>query len=432
MSLLRWSREGNPRWERIERGGNQTAIVFVHGLFGDFRETWGRFPELICQDAELNHCDVICWGYPSSVLGPLIKFLGHQVPTIDQVSEALRTDLENTQIAGKYTDLILVGHSMGGLVLMKLILSLRETLQENAKITEEDADQRKRLLRRVKHLVLYATPTQGVQLPKMPWRHRQIVSLGDRSQFITDVTKGWQKKDLQTTVPVKGVVGLQDNAVTEQSASAFWRDVKTAPGNHTEVVKPGDRSHTSFDILRQVICDSTIPRFANGRGEVIRINIQLVQEAEKEIYTIGSRSRDEKYLAAIEKRLQEDPKLVYYRVLMGPPRHQVLKEHLSKILSLRDPQDRTHGYQTVHLAMYHDLVAQPEVFLCGTERRCLVVLPAATGKVGEYSTGVVFTESSVVQGYHSLTKALYDAAISAGYRLETKSAVAKLNILAGA
>ncbi|MGH7207704.1 MAG: hypothetical protein ACREI2_16015 [Nitrospiraceae bacterium] len=54
-------------YERIERDGNRTALVFVHGILGDYRETWGEFPNLVLKDSSLNHCDIICWGYPSDL-----------------------------------------------------------------------------------------------------------------------------------------------------------------------------------------------------------------------------------------------------------------------------------------------------------------------------------------------------------------------------
>jgi hypothetical protein len=205
------------------------------------------------------------------------------------------------------------------------------------------------------------------------------------------------------------VAGLEDNAVPVASARAFWTDVETAPGDHVEVCKPESLSHTSFSVLKRVVQGSTLPPFINGLNKVSEVNIALVQEAKSEIYTVGSRSRDGKYLALIEERLAADPKLLYYRALIGPPRRTILREHLSRVLQLRDPADRSQGYQTVYLSLFKDTHKQPEIFLCGNERRCLVVLPSTTGGIGKYSTAVVFTDSAVVKGYGDLAKALCDA-----------------------
>ena len=56
-------------------------------------------------------------------------------------------------------------------------------------------------------------------------------------------------------------------------------------------------------------------------------------------------------------------RLVHWRVLVGPPHRQVLKDHLIRLLDLRDPADRTYGMQTLHLGMVEDQIREPERFL---------------------------------------------------------------------
>lgn len=45
------------------------AVVFVHGIGGDFLETWGAFPELLASDPELPELDILLWGYQTG--GPI-------------------------------------------------------------------------------------------------------------------------------------------------------------------------------------------------------------------------------------------------------------------------------------------------------------------------------------------------------------------------
>lgn len=421
------SRMQEPNYSRIERGGNQTAIVFVHGLSGDYRTTWGRFPDLVTQDSELNFCDVVCWGYPTSLqVLPRLPFLGRKMPTVDLVADALQSDLDNPAIGGGYADLVLAGHSMGGLVIMKMLLAALERGRAG------DLE----LLGRVRHLAFYATPTLGVQAPRIVAVHPQARSLAVDSELIRELTSAWGARvgadgslaHGDRPIGVTAVVGLEDNAVTEESGRAFWSDVETAPGNHVEMCKPEARSHTSFAVLRRVVQRATLPQFIKGLGEVREANITMVREARREIYTVGSRSRDPAYLQAIEERLASQPRLVYYRALIGPPRRQILKDHLLRCLDLRDPADRSEGYQTIHLSLFEDTHKQPEIFLCGNERRCLVVLPSTTGAIGEYSTAVVFTDPAIVRGYGDLTKAL----CAAGKPLATPADVQALAAPGGA
>lgn len=403
-----------PLCERIERGGNKTAVVFVHGLMGDYRKTWGRFPELVCEDSDLAHCDALCWGYPSTIPWLPLPFVGRRLPELPLVSEALRTSLTNGGPGSSYDDLVLVAHSMGGLIVLRMILDA---------LKKDDA----KLLRRIRHVVLYATPTQGAQVPAITWVHRQAWSLRQGSEFVDQLTAEWQKASAQDEIPfgVTAVVALQDKAVDEESAKAFWPDIRVIPGSHTEMCKPDSRAHQAFTTLKGIITEATVPHFICSVGRVKEINRKIVEEAVQELYSTGSRGRDRDYFNTIEKALEERPGLHYYRVLMGPPRKKCLKEHLLKVLMQRDPRDRSQGAQSVHLGLYPDSARQAEAFICGNEKMCLVVLPGATGGVGDYSTAAIFTDDRLVQGYSHLVKALYES----GRRLETRRAVEALEVL---
>lgn len=81
---------------------------------------------------------------------------------------------------------------------------------------------------------------------------------------------------------------------------------------------------------------------------------------------------------AIEEVLAERPSLVCYRVLFGPPHHQVLKDHLLALLRLRDPLDRSLGVKTLHLGMVEDTAAMPERFFCASEEMAVVPIPSLT------------------------------------------------------
>lgn len=393
------------RWQRIKYGGN-TTVVFVHGLTGHFRKTWGRFPDLIVDDPALGHCDVLCWGYPSRLSANWwrIPLVGRRLPELRLIAEALAADLDNPKIAPATSDLVLVGHSMGGLVILQFLLS--------CVLTPAGRDR----LRRVRQVMLYASPTEGAQLPKLLRRYnRQLNDLDRKSGFVQGMLDSWKTtygaggQWAKLCPPVAAVVGLEDGVVTEASAKAFWTDVATAPGDHVEVVKPADATSTSFQELRTRVLKTTLPTLVRGLGKVKSANLRLVEEAREELYTVGSRSRDPDYLKAIEKTLAEQSKLRHTRVLLGPPRRQELKDHLLRVRNLRDPADREHGYQTLHIALFDDPAEQVEFNLCGNERRCLVVLPSAAGEIGEYDTAVVFSDPEVVRGYLSLAQALAKA-----------------------
>lgn len=143
--------------------------------------------------------------------------------------------------------------------------------------------------------------------------------------------------------------------------------------------------------------------------DLIQTNADIVSEAEEVFYATGSRSRDEKYLKAIEARLAAVPSLVHYRVLMGPPFRRVFKEHLLRLLQLRPPDDRSLGYKTLHVGLFEKPLQQAEVFVAGNEKRALIVLPSRRG-LGEYNSGLVVDDPVHARDLCNFVKQMYAAA----------------------
>jgi transcriptional regulator with XRE-family HTH domain len=125
-----------------------------------------------------------------------------------------------------------------------------------------------------------------------------------------------------------------------------------------------------------------------GFGDLHQAMLATVAGARECLVVMGSRSRDGKYLEAIEQVLAERPSLVFYRVLFGPPHHQVLKDHLLALLRQRDPHDRSLGVKTLHLGMVEDTTATPERFFCASEQMAVVPIPSLTSHEA-FDSGVV-------------------------------------------
>lgn len=105
--------------------------------------------------------------------------------------------------------------------------------------------------------------------------------------------------------------------------------------------------------------------------------LTVVAEARECLVVTGSRSRNGSYLQAIEAALAASPALIFYRVLHGPPHYRVLRDHLLRLLELRDPRDRSLGVKTLNLGIEEDPLV-PERFFVASERAAVVPIPSLT------------------------------------------------------
>jgi transcriptional regulator with XRE-family HTH domain len=163
-------------------------------------------------------------------------------------------------------------------------------------------------------------------------------------------------------------------------------------------------------------------RLVAGFADLQRAMLATVTGARECLVVLGSRSRDARYLAAIETVLARRPGLVCYRVLFGPPRHQLLKDHLVRLVELRDPADRSLGVKTLHIAM-EDTGSSPERFFCASEQMAVVPIPSLTSHEA-FDSGVVFGPAAAAR--------LVDhgrQAYAAARRIETPAQIRDLRVV---
>jgi pimeloyl-ACP methyl ester carboxylesterase len=225
---------------------NKKVILFVHGL-GGAADTWRTFEELVKNDSDLDW-DMAHFEYPTPKLGiRLLPIFQSTYQPIQILADALRTAIDEQ--LQEYDEIALVGHSLGGLIIRKYLL------------TEVSA--RRKL--RVQKVVLYAVPNDGSSLAAISrelsiWSNGHVKQLCKRSEFVENLRMDWARSDIDAEVDITVVVGGNDRIVSRISAEGNFRTRDREPkfilkAGHRDIVQP-----TGIDDLRYVILKNALKK----------------------------------------------------------------------------------------------------------------------------------------------------------------------------
>jgi pimeloyl-ACP methyl ester carboxylesterase len=246
----------------------QTRVVFVHGFNGDARKTWGLFPTLLVSDPNLAALQVTSWGYESNVLG---------CPGIETVAEQLITELGTS--CGSFGRIIVVAHSLGGLVLLRALT--QELVNARALLKPMD---------RIERIALFATPLDGTLVRRVirglisgpvgliarkVFRNRQLIDLY-RDELVSSIRNdvinrvylidpGARSAD-RRHIGIHAFVADDDRVVTETAARAWFQvpaPRRIQDTDHSSIKMPLSLADPRYRVLRDVIEDVLMPWFKN-------------------------------------------------------------------------------------------------------------------------------------------------------------------------
>lgn len=238
-------------------------VVFVHGLGGDYKKTWGQLPDFLCDDRRFANTDVYLFGYKTG----LARFF---VPPLDALGQRLRTVLL-TELTASYSSITIIAHSMGGLVIKEAVAS----------VVQSGTAQK---LRFVGHVVFCSTPHLGsVKASFFPFLGKHARELRALKPKILDTHKLWLGR-VNAAEPgpddiiherytwktrITNVWGLYDNVVSLANATALpsLEETVTITGTHTSMVKPPTREHNIYETLSGllVFTPATSSKLASDR-----------------------------------------------------------------------------------------------------------------------------------------------------------------------
>ncbi|MBB5321884.1 ABC-three component system protein [Marinobacter oulmenensis] len=248
--------------EFVSQSNKTNLILFVHGFCGG-RETWSQsnsasFPELFRDDTEISErFDVAYFSYFTKLLNLFAKAgmaqtlmkrifgsshgkLAKNV-SIEEIGNLLRTEIRFR--LQQYENIVVVAHSMGGLVTKSAIIS----------------DIEEKIPSRIKLFISLAVPHQGADAAtfgKLFSDNLQIEELSPLNEFIHKVNDEWLRSNIRPTT--KYFYGVHDTVVKKTSAVPIDKEKSDAISldeDHTSITKPEDKSATTFIAVRHSVLD---------------------------------------------------------------------------------------------------------------------------------------------------------------------------------
>lgn len=243
--------------EIIKNNSQQSIIVFIHGFIGG-KDTWmdgnkpGNFIKSLCTFNKIEeNFDLGVYTYFTKITDIIedVSWFGNLIGKkrkiqknlpVNDISDMLQTEVQER--LRNYTNIILVAHSMGGLVAKSTILKL---------IEENDY--------RIKLYVSLAVPHNGANLAnigKVIFGNPQINNLAPLETFINELNKNWlSNKYLPDTAYIQGKL---DRIVPKASSIGYdSREIKVSyvEEDHFSITKPNDENDTVIISVLNLIED---------------------------------------------------------------------------------------------------------------------------------------------------------------------------------
>jgi pimeloyl-ACP methyl ester carboxylesterase len=231
------------------KGGlyKERVVVFVHGIFGNSDSTWRYsprvyWPRLLLTDEAFRDSDVYVASYTSSYLGNTM--------TVDEVVANLNNRLISDGIFSKHREVVFVCHSLGGLVVQRLLLTFREHAQQ------------------VPFIYFFSTPETGAQVANLGGVFSsdpllKVMFAGDENGYLENLENEWKAAKFHIhrfcafeKKKYKGVL-----VVDRLSSTRNCDDPPIAINeDHLGIVKPNSTQHDSYIALRDAALANPISR----------------------------------------------------------------------------------------------------------------------------------------------------------------------------
>jgi hypothetical protein len=216
---------------------SKRKLLFVHGWRGD-KDSFGDMPSML---SDLVGCNSLVYEYPTGIW--------EQSPSIQYVARNLdnwiRNHFEDSRLA-------IICHSMGGIVVRKLIVS---QLWRSSPIDTY-----------VKQITFVASPHSGVPLAKLgkyvpSIQKAQIHDLSTKSSFLVDLNgqwSSWSRTNVPNNCVTRSIYGTDDDVVDPTLALGDDPDaIPILNAGHINIVKPESADSEIVVTINRLLSEST-------------------------------------------------------------------------------------------------------------------------------------------------------------------------------
>ncbi|MDB5285771.1 MAG: hypothetical protein JWR05_720 [Mucilaginibacter sp.] len=265
----------------------ESCVIFIHGFAGS-KSTWNTFSNHLFNQWTLD--DSFGLEYDVHTIesdNPHIArfkqcFFGG--PPIDVLSNSLNTTIN--EICRDYKNVIIIAHSMGGLIARQYLVDLVKNTKNVGKI---------------RALITYATPHKGSALASwykllglkffvLPFYFitKQVVQMCRYdSSFIDKLNKDWDFLRIDSRIDFKRIVGERDFIVDRESAAltlGFSLYDSIANKGHFDIIRPKNHDDRAFMITYNYLKDfrSNLERSAeNAELDILTLEEQEDEDADE-------------------------------------------------------------------------------------------------------------------------------------------------------
>ncbi|NNB52789.1 esterase/lipase family protein [Pseudomonas fragi] len=259
-------------------------IVLVHGLGGTSDGTWGQFPKFLDDDDEIKFT-IHSIGYESP---HILLQCWKRAPSILNIANGILTDLK-ARYDLENDEIIIAGHSLGGVVVKKLLLMMKD----------------KKITHNIKKVCFFDVPHDGSGFANVgkhiAFRNRHLKVLCRDSSELDDLNDQWSDSGLGNSLDIMSILAANDDIVSSLSSKSIFRHHKVETinnTNHKTIVKPESTDSTVYIVFKKFILEKITLRKYKTVGS-------------RDIYDWKSVDRNHNYhYASDEKRSRDFEALV--------------------------------------------------------------------------------------------------------------------------